>query len=48
LHSFNFPALLARPTTRDILVVALMLIGLAFSGTGAVIGIQRLRRSFAK
>jgi uncharacterized iron-regulated membrane protein len=48
LHSFNFPALLAHPTTRDILVVALMLIGLAFSGTGAVIGIQRLRRSFAK
>jgi hypothetical protein len=48
LHSFNFPALLAHPTTRAALVVVLMLIGLAFSGTGAVIGIQRLRRSFAK
>jgi uncharacterized iron-regulated membrane protein len=48
LHSFNFPALLAHPTTRDILVVVLMLVGLTFSGTGAVIGIQRLRRSFAK
>ena len=48
LHSFNFPALLAHPTTRAVLVVMLMLIGLAFSGTGAVIGIQRLRRSFAK
>jgi uncharacterized iron-regulated membrane protein len=48
LHSFNFPALLAHPTTRAILVLVLMLIGLAFSGTGAVIGIQRLRRSFAK
>jgi uncharacterized iron-regulated membrane protein len=48
LHSFNFPALLAHPTTRAVLVVVLMLIGLAFSGTGAVIGIQRLRRSFAK
>ena len=48
LHSFNFPALLAHPTTRAALVVLLMLIGLAFSGTGAVIGIQRLRRSFAK
>jgi uncharacterized iron-regulated membrane protein len=48
LHSFNFPALLAHPTIRAVLVVVLMLIGLAFSGTGAVIGIQRLRRSFAK
>jgi uncharacterized iron-regulated membrane protein len=48
LHSFNFPALLAHPTTRAVLVVVLMLIGLAFSGTGAVIGFQRLRRSFAK
>jgi hypothetical protein len=48
LHSFNFPALLAHPTTRAILVQMLLLIGLAFSCTGAVIGIQRLRRSFAK
>ena len=48
LHSFNFPALLAHPTTRAALVVLLMLIGLAFSATGAVIGVQRLRRSFAR
>jgi uncharacterized iron-regulated membrane protein len=48
LHSFNFPALLAHPTTRAALVVVLMLIGLAFTSTGAVIGIQRLRRSFSK
>ncbi|HEV7448563.1 MAG TPA: PepSY domain-containing protein [Steroidobacteraceae bacterium] len=47
LHSFNFPALLAHPTTRAILVVVLMIFGLGFSATGAVIGIRRLRRSLA-
>jgi hypothetical protein len=48
LHTFKFPALLEHPMARQTLVLVLMLIGLAFSGTGAVLGFQRLRRSFAK
>jgi hypothetical protein len=48
LHTFNFPALLGHTTTRAILVLALLLVGLTFSGTGAVLGFRRLRRSFAK
>jgi len=47
LHTFNFPVLLVHSTTRVVLLLLLLLIGLAFSCTGAVIGIQRLRRSFA-
>ena len=47
LHTFNFPGLLEHPTTRVILVLALLCVGLIFSGTGAVLGYRRLRRSFA-
>ncbi len=47
LHTFNFPGLLERPTTRAILMLALLCVGLIFSGTGAVLGYRRLRRSFA-
>ena len=48
LHTFNFPALLDRPTLRAILVLVLLGVGLAFTGTGIVIGIQRLRSSLAR
>ncbi len=48
LHTFQFPALLDHPTIRQTVVVVLMLAGLAFSGTGAVLGFQRLRRSVAR
>lgn len=47
LHTLNFPGLLGRPTTRAILVLVLLCVGLIFSGTGAVLGYRRLRRSFA-
>jgi uncharacterized iron-regulated membrane protein len=47
LHTFNFPVLLAHTTTREVLVLLLLLIGLAFSCTGVVIGVHRLRRSLA-
>jgi hypothetical protein len=48
LHTFNFPALLDRPTMRASLVLVLLGVGLAFTGTGIVIGVHRLRSSFAK
>ena len=47
LHTFNFPGLLEHPTTRAILVLVLLCVGLMFSGTGAVLGYRRVRRSFA-
>jgi uncharacterized iron-regulated membrane protein len=48
LHTFNFPGLLEHTTTRAVLVLGLLLVGLTFSATGAVLGYRRLRRSFAK
>jgi hypothetical protein len=48
LHTFEFPGLLDHPLIRQSIVLVLMLVGLAFSGTGAVLGFQRLRRSFAR
>jgi hypothetical protein len=48
LHTFQFPGLLDHPMMRQTAVVVLMLVGLAFSGTGAVLGFQRLRRSVAR
>jgi uncharacterized iron-regulated membrane protein len=48
LHTFKFPGLLRHPTVRAILVLVLLAVGLTFSGTGAVLGYRRLRRSFAQ
>lgn len=47
LHTFQFPGLLDHGVLRQSIVLVLMLVGLAFSGTGAVLGFQRLRRSLA-
>jgi uncharacterized iron-regulated membrane protein len=47
LHTLNFPGLLEHPATRLILALVLLGVGLIFSGTGAVLGYRRLRRSFA-
>ena len=47
LHTFNFPLFLSLTTLRTIVVLVLLLIGLTFSGTGVVLGFQKLRRSFA-
>lgn len=47
MHTFNFPALLGHPTTHAILVLVLLAIGLAFTCTGVVLGVQRLRKSFS-
>jgi hypothetical protein len=47
LHTLNFPGLLEHDTARAALALILLLIGLTFSGTGAVLGYRRLRRSFS-
>jgi hypothetical protein len=45
LHTFNFPMLLAHSTLRASIEVVLLVIGLAFTCTGIVLGVQRLRKS---
>src|SRR5262249_37208361 len=42
LHTLDFPALLAAPAVRTVLIVALCIAGLAFSLSGVVIGWLRL------
>jgi len=48
LHTFNFPVLIDRPGLRQTSVLLLMLVGIAFSATGAVLGFKRLRRTLAR
>ena len=48
LHTFNFPVLLVHKSMRIAVVLLLLSIGLTFSCTGAVLGFQRLRRTFAR
>jgi hypothetical protein len=47
VHTLDFPVLMAHPRLRDILIVGLCALGLAFSVTGIVIGWRRLRSTFA-
>lgn len=47
LHTLDFPALMAHPRLRDVLIVGLCALGLMFSVTGIVIGWRRLRATFA-
>jgi hypothetical protein len=47
LHTFDIPALTARPVLRTVLIVLLCGLGFAFSLTGVVIGWRRLRWSVA-
>jgi hypothetical protein len=47
LHTLDFPVLMAHPRLRDVLVVGLCALGLAFSVTGIVIGWRRLRLTFS-
>ena len=47
LHMLDFPALTAHPALRSVLVIALCVLGLAFSLTGCVIAWRRLRLSVA-
>jgi hypothetical protein len=47
LHTFDFPALIARPRLRSALVLVLCGCGLAFSLTGCVIAWRRLRQAMS-
>ncbi len=47
LHTLDFPVLLAHPRLRDVLIIGLCALGLAFSITGIMIGWRRLRATFA-
>jgi hypothetical protein len=48
LHTFNFPLLLVHTSTRAVVVLLLLSLGLTFSCTGVVLGFQKLRRTFAR
>jgi hypothetical protein len=43
LHTFKFPGLIDRPILRKVLVLIPLLAGLAFSVTGLVVAVKRLR-----
>ena len=45
LHTFDYPALNARPALRTLIIVVLCAAGFAFSVTGVVIGWRRLKRT---
>lgn len=47
LHTLKVPGLIDRPVLRKILVLILLGAGFAFSLTGAIIGVQRLRKSIS-
>lgn len=47
LHTLDFPALMAHPRLRDVLIIGLCMMGLVFSISGIVIGWRRLRSKFA-
>ncbi len=47
LHTLNFPGLIARPGTRTVIVMLLLICGLGFSITGVVLGVRRLRIQFS-
>jgi hypothetical protein len=46
LHTFDFPALMARPSLRSAIIVVLCAFGAAFSITGIMIAWRRLRLEF--
>ena len=48
LHTFNFPALLGRPVSREIIILLQLMVGLTFVATGIVVGYRRLGKSFAR
>ncbi|MCC4596894.1 PepSY domain-containing protein [Xanthomonas campestris pv. phormiicola] len=48
LHTTRFPGLVEHPTLRRVLQVLPLLLGLAFSMTGIVLGFRRLRTSWPR
>ena len=48
MHTTKFPGLVERPVLRRCLQIVLLLLGLAFTLTGAVLGTKRLLISMPK
>jgi hypothetical protein len=46
MHTWNLPGLNSHPQLRTTIVLLLLGVGLAFSATGVIIGVLRLRRQF--
>lgn len=46
VHTLNFPGLLNHPDLRTTVELLLLALGAAFSGTGVVLSVKRLKRSF--
>lgn len=46
LHTLNFPGLLDHPDVRTLVELVLLALGAAFSATGVVLSVKRLKRSF--
>ena len=46
LHTLNFPGLLEHPELRTLVELILLALGVAFSATGVVLSVKRLKRSF--
>lgn len=47
LHTLNFPGLLDHPDLRTVVEMLLLAAGVAFSATGLVLSVKRLKRSFS-
>jgi uncharacterized iron-regulated membrane protein len=48
LHTFKFPGLASRPVLRDLVVLLPMTLGFAFSLTGVIVAILRVRTSLSR
>lgn len=48
LHTLNFPGLLDHPDLRTVVELMLLALGAAFSATGIILSVKRLKRSFSK
>lgn len=46
VHTLDFPGLLDHPDLRTIVELMLLALGAAFSGTGVILSVKRLKRSF--
>ena len=46
LHTLQFPGLITHPGVRTATVMGLLTVGFAFSITGVILSVVRLRREF--
>jgi uncharacterized iron-regulated membrane protein len=46
LHTLKFPGLLDHPDIRTLIELMLLALGVAFSSTGVILSVKRVKRSF--